>query len=139
MKDIGLTFEQIQIGDRASFTKTITETDVVIFAGISGDLNPVHLDAVYAEQSTFKRRIAHGALVNSLISAVLGMKLPGKGTIYLQQNTSFLAPVYIGDTITATLTVKQKTDRKRVIIETTCTNQKNEIVISGEATVLCPK
>lgn len=139
MGRIGKTFEEIELNESASFTKTITETDVVLFAGISGDLNPAHIDDVAATESSFKGRIAHGALVASLISTVLGTKLPGNGTIYLRQDSSFLKPVYIGDTVTATVTVKEKTERKRVIFETVCTNQENETVLTGEATVLCPR
>lgn len=139
MAEIGKTFEEINLNDSASFTKTITETDVVLFAGISGDLNPAHIDDVSATASSFKGRIAHGALVASLISTVLGTKLPGNGTIYLRQDSSFVKPVYLGDTITATVTVKEKTERKRVIFETICTNQNGEEVLTGEATVLCPR
>lgn len=133
------TFEQIQLGDSASFTKTITETDVVLFGGISGDLNPAHFDEVSASASPFKARIAHGMLVSSLISTVLGTKLPGNGTIYLRQDSSFLKPVYFGDTITATVKVIEKTEKKRVILETVCTNQHGDTVISGQATVLAPR
>lgn len=133
------TFDQIQLGDKDSFTKTITETDVVLFGGISGDLNPAHFDEVSASASPFKGRIAHGMLVSSLISTVLGTKLPGNGTIYLKQESNFLKPVYFGDTITATCTVIEKTEKKRVILETVCTNQNGDIVISGQATVLAPR
>lgn len=133
------TFDQLQLGDSASFTKTITETDVVLFGGISGDLNPAHMDEVSATASPFKGRIAHGALVAGLISTVLGTKLPGNGTIYLRQESNFTKPVYFGDTITATVTVIEKTEKKRVILETICTNQNNETVINGLATVLAPR
>lgn len=133
------TFEQIQLGDSDSFTKTITETDVVLFGGISGDLNPAHFDEVSASASPFKARIAHGALVSGLISTVLGTKLPGNGTIYLRQDSHFIKPVYFGDTITATVTVVEKTEKKRVILETICRNQQDEIVIQGQATVLAPR
>ncbi|MDI9520195.1 MAG: MaoC family dehydratase [Bacillota bacterium] len=139
MAQTGITFDEIQIGQEASFTKTITETDVVMFAGISGDLNPAHTDEVSASASPFGGRIAHGALVASLISTVLGMHLPGPGTIYLKQESSFLKPVRIGDTVTATCKVIEKTEKKRVIFETVCTNQQGETVISGQATVLCPR
>ena len=133
------TFEQIQLGDTDSFTKTITETDVVLFGGISGDLNPAHFDEVTASASSFKGRIAHGALVASLISTVLGTKLPGNGTIYLRQDSNFTKQVYFGDTITATVTVVEKTQKKRVIFDTICTNQNGEVVLSGQATVLAPR
>lgn len=133
------TFDQLQLGDSDSFTKTITETDVVLFGGISGDLNPAHFDEVSASASPFKGRIAHGALVASLISTVLGTKLPGNGTIYLRQDSNFMKPVYFGDTITATVTVVEKTEKKRVILDTICTNQDGEVVVSGQATVLAPR
>lgn len=133
------TFDEIQLGDTDSFTKTITETDVVLFGGISGDLNPAHFDEVSASASPFKARIAHGALVSSLISTVLGTKLPGNGTIYLRQDSNFTKPVYFGDTITATVTVVEKTEKKRIILDTVCTNQNNDVVVSGQATVLAPR
>lgn len=133
------SFEQLQLGESASFTKTITETDVVLFGGLSGDLNPAHFDEVSAQASQFKGRIAHGALVASLISSVLGMKLPGEGTIYLKQESNFVKPVYFGDTITATVTVIEKTEKKRVILQTDCKNQNDELVITGHATVLAPR
>lgn len=133
------TFDQLELGDSASFTKTITETDVVLFAGISGDLNPAHMDDVAAKASPFKGRIAHGALVAGLISTVLGTQLPGNGTIYLKQESNFMKPVYFNDTITATVTVVEKTEKKRVILDTVCTNQNGDVVISGQATVLAPR
>ena len=139
MAELGIPFERIELGQEATFTKTITETDVVLFAGISGDLNPAHVDQVTAAASPFGGRIAHGALVASLISTVLGMKLPGPGTIYLKQESEFKKPVHLGDTITAVCTVIEKTERKRVIFRTVCVNQHGEEVITGAATVLCPR
>ena len=134
------TLEQIEIGQNASFTKTITETDVYLFAGISGDLNPAHVNETYAKDSMFKGRIAHGMLCSSFLSTVLGMYLPGPGTIYLKQELKFLAPVHINDTITATCTVKEKiADKNRVVFECKVTNQKGVEVITGEATVMPPK
>lgn len=129
--------DQIEVGQSASYSKTITETDVYLFAGISGDANPVHLNDVYAKETMFKGRIAHGMLTASLISTVLGMYLPGPGAIYAGQNLKFLAPVYFNDTLTATCTVKEKLpERKRVIMDCKVTNQNGVVVISGEATLI---
>ena len=136
----GLNINQITIGQSASFSKTITETDVYMFAGISGDLNPAHINEEYAKNTLFKGRIVHGMLVSSLISAVLAMQLPGPGTIYLKQDLKFLAPVRISDTVTATCTVTQKIDEKnRVVLDCMVTNQDGVTVISGEAMVMPPK
>ena len=136
----GLTMQQIEIGQSASFAKTITEADVYMFAGITGDLNPAHISEEYAKDTMFKGRIAHGMLGASLLSAVLGMKLPGPGTIYLKQDIKFLAPVRFGDTITATCTVKEKLeDKNRLVLDCAVTNQDGVQVIVGEATVMPPK
>lgn len=104
----GLTISEINIGDKAYFEKTISETDVYMFAGITGDLNPAHLNAKAASGTVFKKQIAHGALSSGLISACLGMQLPGPGTIYISQLSKFKAPVYFGDTITAEVEVVEK-------------------------------
>jgi len=136
----GLTIEQIEVGQSASFTKTITETDVYLFAGISGDLNPAHVNESFAKSTMFKGRIAHGMLCSSLISTVLGMNLPGPGTIYLKQDLKFLAPVRFNDTITASCTVKEKiAEKNRLILECKVINQDGVEVISGEAAVMPPK
>ena len=136
----GLTIDQITLGQSASFAKTITETDVYMFAGISGDLNPAHVNEEYAKNTMFKGRIAHGMLGASLISTVLAMHLPGPGTIYLKQDLKFLAPVRFNDTITATCTVKEKIDEKnRLVLDCVVINQDGTAVISGEATVMPPK
>ncbi len=135
-----MTIQEMKIGDNASMTKTVSETDVYLFAGITGDLNPAHTDEVSASQTMFKSRIAHGMLGAGFISAVLGMRLPGPGTIYLGQTLSFKKPVRIGDTVTATATVKEmNVEKNRVIMETTVCNQNGEVVIAGEATVMPPK
>ena len=102
---LGYTIDQLKVGQRASFSKTIAESDVYLFAGISGDFNPAHINQAYAEQTAFQTRIAHGMLSASFISTILGTKLPGPGTIYLSQQITYLAPVTIGDTITATAEV----------------------------------
>ncbi len=136
----GKTILEINVGDKASFTKTITETDVYMYAGISGDLNPAHINEVVASNSMFKGRIAHGMLVASLISTVLGMHLPGPGSIYIGQELKFLAPVYFGDTITAEVEIIEKNeDKNRVKLKTTCTNQDGKQVIVGEAKIMPPK
>lgn len=130
-------YEDIQIGDKASFTKTISESDVYQFAGITGDYNPVHINSEYAGQSVFKERVAHGILTAGFISAVLGTKLPGTDTIYLSQNLDFKAPVKIGDTITAEVEVLEKKDRKKIIrLRTIVKNQSDIIVVDGEAVVM---
>jgi len=135
-----MTIDEMKIGDKASTTKTISESDVYLFAGITGDLNPAHIDEESAGRGIFHARVAHGILVTGLISAVLGMKLPGPGTIYLGQEVSFTKPVYFGDTVTATCTVSaMKPDKNIVNLDTVCTNQKGEIVIVGTATVMPPK
>ncbi|KOS68396.1 enoyl-CoA hydratase [Lysinibacillus contaminans] len=130
-------YEDIQIGDKASFTKTISESDVYQFAGITGDFNPVHINSEYANQTVFKERVAHGILTAGFISAVLGTKLPGTDTIYLSQNLDFKAPVKIGDTVTAEVEVLEKKDRKKIIrLRTIVKNQLNVIVVDGEAVVM---
>jgi len=133
------TIEELKIGQTSSFSKTITETDVYLFAGITGDFNPAHINAQYAANTQFKERIAHGMLSASLISTILGTSLPGKGTIYLGQQVKFLSPVRLGDTITATVEVKELVKEKnRVILHTFCANQEGDLVVDGEATVLAP-
>jgi len=136
----GITIEEMTVGQNASFTKTITETDVVLFGGISGDLNPAHFNEEYAKDTFFKGRIAHGMLCASFISTVLGMHLPGPGTIYMKQDLKFLAPVRFNDTVTATCTVKEMIKEKnRVVFECKVVNQDGVDVISGEAMVMPPK
>jgi len=131
-----LAYADIAIGDEASFAKTITEADIVNYAGLTGDFNPVHIDAEYAKASMFKERVAHGMLVSGLISAVLGTQLPGANAIYLGQDLKFKAPVKIGDTATATVTVIEKRDDKRIItLKTTVTNQDGVVVIDGTAVI----
>ncbi len=130
----------LKIGDTASLTKTFNDDDVNQFAAISGDNNPIHLDEEYAAKTRFNRRIVHGMLTAGMISAVLGMQLPGEGSIYLSQSLNFRAPVYRGDTITATVKVtKLRDDKPIVTLETTCKNQDDVIVIEGEAVLMIPK
>ncbi|EGN65147.1 MaoC domain protein [Fusobacterium animalis 11_3_2] len=132
-----MEYEKLEIGMYDSLGKTVTESDVVIFAGTSLDVNPLHLNEKYAKTTMFKGRIAHGMIGAGLISAVLGTKLPGQGTIYLSQNLKFIAPVKIGDTITAKVEIIELTDAKKMVkLRTTCVNQDGVLVIDGEAKVL---
>lgn len=133
------TAQDLVVGMSASTSKTITEADIVLFSGISTDTNPAHLDEEYAKKTQFGGRIAHGMLSAGLISAVLGNKLPGPGTIYLGQTLKFRAPVRAGDTVTATVTVKEvNLEKNRAILETVC-KVGDTVVIEGEATTMPPK
>jgi 3-hydroxybutyryl-CoA dehydratase len=136
----GKTIDQIKIGDSAQISNTITETVISDFAKATGDFNPIHLDQTYAEKTYFKGRIAHGVLSVGYISSVLGNLLPGPGGILLSQDVRFLAPVRIGDVITAKAEVIELNPGKnRVKFKTTCTNQKGEVVVDGTAWSLCPQ
>jgi len=129
-------FDKIKIGNTAKIKKKITKQDVELFAKISGDFNPLHFDEEYAKKSIFKGKIVHGLLYASIISAVLGTKLPGPGSIYLSQSLKFLRPVNIGDTITAEVKVVEKDNTNNIIVlETICRNQSYETVIIGEANI----
>ncbi|MGD9106350.1 MAG: MaoC family dehydratase [Desulfobacterales bacterium] len=137
---IGKTINELKIGDFAKFAKTVTESDIYLYAGVTGDFNPAHINEDYAKKTFLKTRIAHGMLSAGFISTVIGNKLPGTGTIYVTQNLSFLAPVRIGDTITAKVEVIDVIDEKnRVRLKTTCFNQKGTQVLNGEAVVSPPK
>ncbi|MDT5268396.1 MAG: 3-hydroxybutyryl-CoA dehydratase [Acidobacteriota bacterium] len=130
----------LKVGDAAEMQKTIADEDVRAFAELTGDYNPVHLDEEYAAGTRFGRRIAHGMLGASLISAVLANELPGRGTVYLSQTLRFTAPVFLGDTITARVVVKSVREDKPVItLETFCTNERGERVVEGEAVVLASR
>lgn len=136
----GITISEMQVGDSASFTKTVSEHDVYTYAGVSGDFNPAHVNEVEAQKGMFGKRIAHGMLSAGFISTVLGTQLPGPGTIYMGQDLRFTKPVFFGDTITATVTVAELIPEKnRAILDTVCTNQNGEVVIKGKATVMPPK
>ena len=127
---------KLQVGDTASRSKTITSEDIRAFADLTGDHNPIHLDDEFAAATLFGKRIAHGMLTASLISAVLANDLPGQGSIYLGQTLQFVAPVFPGDEITARVTVAALRDNKPIAtFETICINQRNEVVIKGDATV----
>lgn len=137
---VSKTINDMMVGDFAEFSKTISESDVYLFAGVTGDMNPAHINETYAAGTFFKERIAHGMLSAGLISAVLGMQLPGPGTIYLSQNLKFMAPVKIGDTITAKAEVIEIIrEKNRARLRTICTNQDGTVVIHGEAMVSPPK
>lgn len=137
---LGKTFDQLEIGDSDQFAKTVTDTDIYLFAGITGDLNPAHVNEAYAQGTFFKTRIAHGILSAGFISAVIGTRLPGPGTVYMQQTLNFLAPVHIGDTVTATVKVIEKmAEKKRIRLKTTCVNQDGVKVVDGEALVSPPR
>jgi 3-hydroxybutyryl-CoA dehydratase len=134
----GLFFEDLAIGQKASFGKTITEADIVLFAAVTGDTNPMHLNAEYARTSIFGERIAHGMLAAGLITKVMGTQLPGPGTIYMSQSLRFRKPVRIGDTVTATVEITAlNAEKHRVNLRTVCA-VKGEPVLEGEALVAVP-
>jgi 3-hydroxybutyryl-CoA dehydratase len=137
---IGKTIDALAVGDSDQFSKTVTETDIYLFAGITGDFNPAHVDEEYSRKTYFGTRIAHGLLPAGFISAVLGNRLPGPGTIYLRQELTFLGAVKIGDTITARVEVMEIDAAKgRVRLLTTCDNQEGKRVLTGEAVVSPPR
>lgn len=132
-----VAYDDIHIGDTAALSKTISEHDVYAFAGLTGDFNPVHVNAEFAKDSMFKERIAHGMISAGLISAVLGTELPGIDTIYMNQELSFLAPVMYNDTLTATVECIEKDDAKhRIVFKTTVVNQHGKVVTDGKARVM---
>jgi 3-hydroxybutyryl-CoA dehydratase len=137
---VGKTINELKIGDVAEFSKTVSESDIYLYAGVTGDFNPAHINEDYAKQTFFRTRIAHGMLSAGFISTVIGNKLPGTGTIYVTQNLSFLAPVRIGDTITANVEVIDiMHEKNRARLKTTCFNQEGTQVLNGEAVVSPPK
>ena len=134
------TFDEITIGQKASYTRTVTEADVHLFAAVSGDVNPVHLDAQFAAQTRFGERIAHGMLTGAFVSAALAMELPGPGTIYLGQSLRFRLPVKLGDTITVELEVVEKMDKRQFVsLRCNAVNQDGKVVASGTAEVIAPR
>lgn len=134
-----MAFANLSVGQHAEFSKTVTESDVMLFAEITGDFNPMHVDEVRASRSRFKGRIAHGLLSAGFISACIAMKLPGTGAIYLSQTLRFVRPVRIGDTVTARVEVAELIpEKRRARLLTQCRNASDELVIDGEATVLVP-
>lgn len=135
----GFYLEDLKVGMSAAYTKTVTDADLVLFAGVSGDINPMHIDQEYARKTMFQGRIAHGMLTASFISAVLGTKLPGPGCIYVSQNLKFKAPVRPGDTVRAKVTVKAiDLERGRVTVDTVC-SVADKPVIEGEAVLMVPR
>jgi len=125
------------VGEKATFSKTITETDVVLYAGLIGDFNSLHVNKQAASESLFGRRVAHGMLTAGLISTVIGTRLPGEGSIYMGQELRFLKPVFLGDTITAAAEVVEvMEDKRRVRLHTWCINDRGETVVDGEALVM---
>jgi len=134
------TFEEIEVGEWASNTKTVTETDIVLYAGLTGDFNPVHVDAEYAKTTKFGERVAHGTITLGLVAPVIGMQLPGKGCVLLSLTGNFHLPVKIGDTITARGEISEKlTEKKLVKMALSFKNQRGEEVVSGEAIVRPPR
>jgi len=137
---IGKTIAELHVGDAAQVAKTVSESDIYLYAGITGDFNPAHIDEEYAKGTFFKTRIAHGMLLAGFISTVVGNKLPGPGTIYVKQELNFLAPVHMGDTITARAEVAEiNVEKNRIKLKTTCVNQDDTTVLDGEALVSPPK
>lgn len=133
-------YEDIEIGETASITKMISEADIVNFAGIIGDFNPIHVDPEYAQDTMFGERIAHGMLTASFISTLVGCGIPGKNALYLSQEVKFVKPVHIGDTITATAEVIEKIDAKRrIVMRTVIKNQRGEVVVDGKAVAMVMK
>lgn len=135
----GMYLEDLSVGMTAVYAKTITDADIVLFAGISGDVNPVHLNHEFASETMFEGRIAHGMLSASFISTVIGTKLPGPGAIYLAQNLKFKAPVRSGDTVQARVTITEVVaDKRRIALRTVCTVGET-VVIEGDALIMVPK
>lgn len=135
----GYYFDELSEGMSAVFGKTVTEADIVNFAGVSGDTNPVHLNADYASETMFKKRIAHGILTASFISTVIGTRLPGPGCIYVSQSLRFKVPVMIGDTVTARVVITKLIPEKRFLEMSTICTVADKVVLEGEAVVMAPK
>ncbi len=129
----------LAVGDKGSFTKTITEQDVFKFADVSGDYNPLHIDEEYARKTRFGRRVAHGILMAGIISTVLGVDIPGVGTVFVELQIRFLKPVFFGDTVTANATVMEIVNPKRIRLLVACVNQHGEDVAIGNAVVIPPE
>ena len=129
-------YEDIEIGQHAEYVRTVTSEDIEMFGQVSGDYNPLHFNEDWAKTTMFKGRIAHGILTATYVSTVIGMKLPGPGTIYMSQNMKFRRPVRVGDTITARVEVISKNDEKEFLtLKTVCINQEDKVVLAGEAVV----
>ncbi len=136
---IGKSVNDLKVGDTAEFSKTISESDIYLYAGITGDFNPAHINETYASGTFFKTRIAHGMLLAGFLCTVVGTQLPGPGTIYIRQEVDFLAPARMGDTITARVEVAEiMAEKNRVRLRTACVNQEGTVVLNGEAVVSPP-
>ncbi|MCL1889306.1 MAG: MaoC family dehydratase [Desulfovibrionaceae bacterium] len=139
----GKTYDEIQVGDRAGFSKTVTESDIHSFSAMTADFNPIHVDEVYATTSSLGKktggRIAQGMLSASLFSTLVGMYIPGKGALYVSQSCNFKRPVKIGDTLRAECEVVEKMEKSRIRMLTRCLNQREEIVVEGEAVAIAAK
>ena len=134
-----MSSSELKVGQTARMSKQVTAADVSLFAAVTGDFNPVHFDPVYAAGTFFKERIAHGMISAGLISGVIGMKLPGPGTIYLEQTIKFMAPVKLNDVLTVKVEITEVLEKNRVRLRTTCVNQDGVIAVDGEALVIAPK
>ena len=134
-----IPYDSLELAQKATFSKLVTEHDIMMFASMSGDRNPVHLDAEYAAGTMFKERIAHGMFSGALISAAVACEMPGPGTIYLGQQMTFSLPVKLGDELTVQLEILEKLPKFRVRIATRVVNQRDEIVVDGEALIIAPR
>lgn len=128
-----IPFEELKVGDSATYSRTLTEQDLILFAAATGDLNPLHLDEEYAKTTIFRKRIAHGMWAAGLISATLANVLPGPGSIYIGQTLNFKLPVYLGDTLTVRLQLIAKNPSNRIILDCVVTNQNGKTVVTGQA------
>lgn len=132
------TYDELQVGDSAQYHRDCSEADIILMAATSGDENPIHLDEQFAAESQFGGRIAHGIWTGSLVSAAVGLHLPGPGTIYLRQEFNFKRPVLMGDSLTATVTVSEKREKNNILLDVSVVNQKNKIVLDGTSLVIAP-
>lgn len=133
-----ITYDELNVGDSADCSRTLTEEELILFAAVSGDVNPIHLDAEFAASSIFGERIAHGMWSGALISAALATVIPGPGTIYLEQSMKFKAPVKLQDVLSVRLTVAEKRPKNRVVFDCTVTNQAGDVVVEGQSVVIAP-
>lgn len=133
-----ITYDELQVGDSAACSRTLTEEELILFAAVSGDVNPIHLDAGFAAGTIFGERIAHGMWSGALISAALATVIPGPGTIYLEQSMKFKAPVKLQDVLSVRLTVAEKRPKNRVVFDCTVTNQSGDTVVEGQSVVIAP-
>ena len=140
MKMVGKSISELVKGETSRFTKTVSESDVYLYAGVTGDLNPAQINELYAQNTFFKTRIAHGMLLGGFISAVIGTQLPGPGTIYVSQELHFKAPVKFGETVSAVIEVAEiDLERNRAVLKTTCINEHGKLLVDGKAVVSPPK